>query len=354
MTSPYQGLPSRAFWRTAVTNRAPTEPGDIYHPKFGVNPSDRIVTAGSCFAQHIGRALKEAQCTVIDTELAPRAISDTVATRFGYRMYSARYGNIYTVRQLAQLLNEMRGKVSPSDPVWQCGNTYFDAQRPAVEPNGLVSETLVLEHRAAHLKRAFMAFKQADVFVFTLGLTEAWVNRSDGTVYPTAPGTIAGEFDPARFAFKNFGYAEILEDFRYVRHVLHKLNKNMRFILTVSPVPLAATATSQHVEVASSYSKSTLRAVCGELFETYEDIDYFPSYEIITSQNSRGVYYDANKRTISPLGIQTAMNLFLRAHELDRKPAALSEVDMATSERSSQRTAEEVQCEEALLEAFAR
>jgi hypothetical protein len=51
-----------------------------------------------------------------------------------------------------------------------------------------------------------------DVFIFTLGLTEAWVAREDGTVYPTAAGTVVGTHDPVKFAFQYFRYLEIADD----------------------------------------------------------------------------------------------------------------------------------------------
>jgi|GEM_PF-4974093 len=35
-------------------------------------------------------------------------------------------------------------------------------------------------------------FLSAEVFVFTLGLTETWIRRSDGAVLPIAPGVVAG------------------------------------------------------------------------------------------------------------------------------------------------------------------
>ena len=35
------------------------------------------------------------------------------------------------------------------------------------------------------------AFRDLDVFVFTLGLTEAWVAKADGAVFPLAPGVVS-------------------------------------------------------------------------------------------------------------------------------------------------------------------
>lgn len=343
MAHPYSHLPARAYWRSGVAAREASDPGDLYQPRFPVTREMRVATAGSCFAQHIGRVLRGAGFPMIDAEALPGAVPDTVAHRFGYRLYSARYGNIYTVRQLAQLWDEAEGRIEPALPVWRRGDRFFDAQRPGVEPEGLDSADLVRRHRATHLGRVAFAFRRADLFVFTFGLTEAWVHAESGTVYPTAPGVVAGEFDPEVFAFHNFDAIEVLADFERFRSALRAVNPGVRFLVTVSPVPLTATATDAHVEVATCYSKSVLRAVCGMLTARHADVDYFPSFELVTSQAARGRYFEPNLRSVSPAGVEAAMGHFLRAHGIEpRGPArhAASPDDPV--------------CEDVLLEAFAR
>src|SRR5271155_120350 len=127
------------------------------------------------------------------------------------------------------------GSFTPANPVWQKEQRYFDALRPSVEPTGLEAPEMVLAHRKQHLGRVRKVFQKATVMVFTFGLTEAWIDKETGTVYPTAPGTIAGAFNPDVFAFKNFNYAEVLADFERFRLIMKKFNPEMRFLLTVSP-----------------------------------------------------------------------------------------------------------------------
>ena len=311
----------------------------------------RIATAGSCFAQHVGRALRTAGCAVIDTEPLPPAVPDEIAHRFGYRLFSARYGNVYTARQLAQLLAEAHGEITPALPVWRRGERFFDAQRPGLEPDGLNSEALVLRHRERHLGRVREAFATADLIVFTFGLTESWVHAETGTVYPTAPGTLAGDYDTALFGFRNDDAVEVLAQFEAVRARLKRGNPDLRFLVTVSPVPLTATASGNHVEVATCYSKSVLRAVCGMLVARHDDVDYFPSFELITSQSARGLHYKPNLRYVTASGVAAAMRLFLAAHGI--APASTERpAPRRAARRQARRAAGEV-CEEALLEAFA-
>lgn len=353
MSSPYADLPGRAFWRTGVVERDDIAQSDLYIPKFRITRKHRIATAGSCFAQHVGRTLRRAGFNVLDAEPGP-AVPPAALNAYGYGLYSARYGNIYTTRQLRQLLQEAFKGQERAYPVWEKGGRFYDAFRPAVEPDGLPSEADVHRHRAQHLEAVRDVFSSLDVFVFTFGLTEAWAAKSDGTVYPTAPGTIAGRFDPERFEFINMRYGDVLADFRAVRKRLRTLNPDIRFLVTVSPVPLTATASGQHVEAASTYSKSVLRTVCGTLCEDHADVDYFPSYEVIMTQTAHGQNFDTNYRTVRSEGVDKAMGLFMQAHGVSWVRSSSSKPAEAAMAAPSSDEADELVCEEALLDAFAK
>ncbi|MGB3313618.1 MAG: GSCFA domain-containing protein [Albidovulum sp.] len=346
MSSPYSDLPTRAFWRNAVATRAAALPEDIYRPRFDISAATRIVTAGSCFAQHVGAALKRAGFSVIDAEPAPRHMSAATARRFGFGLYSARYGNIYTSRQLAQLWGETTGRFTPAYPVWQSGDRFYDAMRPGVEPDGFSDPTLPARHRAQHLVALRDAFHSADLMIFTFGLTEAWHDPQSGTVYPTAPGTVADPPAEAGVAFVNFSCAEVFADFAEFRGALMEDNPSIRFLVTVSPVPLTATASGAHVEVANSYSKSALRAVCHDLTCQFDNVDYYPSYEIVTSRRAEPDVFDANLRSVSATGVSTALTPFLTAHGAvpENVPVKAADADDDWDDPA---------CEEALLEAFA-
>ena len=366
MNSPYEGLPSRAFWRTGVAEQTPETVRDLYIRKFEIPPTARVATGGSCFAQHIAREMRARGYPVIDVEPPPAGLDPAVAKAHGYLLYSARYGNIYTARQLLQLIQEARGQFEPQDWIWERGGRFFDALRPGVEPAGLDSADEVRAHRAQHLAAIRRMLRTTDVFVFTLGLTETWVDKASGTVFPTAPGTIAGHFDPDRHAFLNLGFGDTFGDMVRVRRMLKKINPAMRFLLTVSPVPLTATASDAHVLAATVYSKSVLRAVAGEMQARFEDVDYFPSYEIIASHFSRGAFFEDNLRSVADAGVQTVMRCFFSQHGTaaaagrTRPEAAKPQTDEAAQPKAEEAAPpkaddeDDVVCEEALLDAFAR
>lgn len=325
-SNPYSKLPSRAFWRAAISDVHYADLSQLWEP-LPLTRQDRIATAGSCFAQHIGNNLARRGAAFMDLEPPPHALFASVADarRFGYRVYSCRYGNIYTARQLVQLFDEAFGRRNPQESVWQRDGRFFDALRPSVDPVGQASAEQVLMLRQAHLAKVREMFQTLNLFVFTFGLTEAWVSRTDGTAFPTAPGTICGEFDATRYEFQNFTYPEIAADMGRFWSGLREINPRARLLMTVSPVPLTATASGEHVLVATTYSKSVLRAAAGDLARQLPDACYFPSYEIISSHPSRGMFYDPNLRTVNEFGVNYVMRHFFSgklAQAFDATPEA--------------------------------
>lgn len=312
MSNPYRKLPDHQFWRRAVSAVEPFRVDPVVGTRFRIAPGERVATAGSCFAQHISRRLARIGFNYQVVEDGADLPEDERARR-NFGVFSARYGNIYTSRQLLQLFQAcFEGRV-PAEATWtRRDGRHVDALRPSVEPDGHASAAAVLEARAEHLDKVRTLFETCDVFVFTLGLTEAWLAREDGTAYPLAPGVAGGEFDPARHAFHNLDIHEVLADMEAFLAGLRRVNPGVRVVLTVSPVPLVATYENRHALVATTYSKSVLRVAADMLYRAHDYVEYFPSYEIITGNFSDAAYYEADYRSVNPLGVDHAMRCFLR------------------------------------------
>ncbi len=342
---PYRHQPKHAFWRNVVQDTYPLDITHWYTKKFSLD-NKRIATAGSCFAQHIGRELREKGFNYVDVEPAPEFLSKVHWLDFGYGMYSARYGNVYTPRQLLQLTQRALGEFSPIESAWQLKDGYVDPFRPTIEPEPFSSVEEVEAHRKFHLKSVASLFEASDVFVFTLGLTEAWVSVQDGAVFPVCPGTAGGEFNASSYKFINFSYPEIRKDMEAFFTRVRNINPRMHFILTVSPVPLMATATNQQVVVATTYSKSVLRAVAGFLADKYSYVDYFPSYEIISSPVMRGQFYNPDMRSVAQVGVDHVMKQFFKEH------TPPTHINTVSPKDSSGKDEDDIVCDEELLAVF--
>jgi hypothetical protein len=349
-TNPYQTFPGKCFWRTAIADRNYRDIEEIYEKKFEISKEMRIVTAGSCFAQHVARQLKAVGFNYCDYEPAPPLLPATSRQTYGYGVYSARYANIYTARQLLQTFDRAFGLWSPQEDVWRENGRWYDPFRPAIEPDGFASGEEFAAARAAHFRAVRRVFTESDLFVFTFGLTEAWESTLDGAVFEVCPGTAAGTFDPDRHRFHNFTYSETMADMETFVAKLREVNPAVRILFTVSPVPLVATAAGAHVLVSTTYSKSVLRAVAGELAARYDFIDYFPSYELIASPPARGRFYGSNLRTVTPAGVKFVMRGFCEAHGISPvEPTSRAAIRVAADPEEDE-TPTDVVCEEMFLE----
>ncbi len=343
MTSPYSHLPKRSFWRPAIADRHIADLDEVAIGPF-FRADDTIATAGSCFAQHIGRRLGARGFNYMDVEKAPASMAPQDRTANGYGIYSARYGNVYTSRQLLQLMERALGQ-RHFDEAWELpagpdgSIRYVDPFRPNLAPGGYASPEEMLQEQQRHLAAVRQLFNTLDVFVFTMGLTEHWTNRSTGAAYPISPGVSAGRFDPAVHGFHNLNYEETMKDMLSFIDRLKTVNPKARMLLTVSPVPLTATAEDRHVLVSTIHSKSILRAVAGELAQRFDFVDYFPSYEIVMSPPFRGMFFQNNMRTVHEQGVDFVMSHFFAQHQPDG------------AERAAEVADDELFCDEVLLEA---
>lgn len=341
---PYSSLPDRAFWRKTVGDRNPLALTDLYRRKYVIHPEDRIVTAGSCFAQHIARSLRSSGFRFCDYEPAPPLFPADQLDAYNYGVYSARYCNIYTARQLLQTFERAFGLRRPAESVWESDEGFLDAFRPALEPRPFATLEELRASRESHLASVRDVFTKSDLFIFTMGLTEGWESKLDGSVYPLCPGTSGGRFDSERYAFRNFTFPEIHADMLELLAHLRKANPRLKVLLTVSPVPLVATQSGEHVVSATSYSKSVLRAVAGQLASEHEHVDYFPSYEIIASPPMRAMFYEPNMRGVTPAGVSFVMSHFFAEHRpVERAGRSTSSSDPGLEERDAV-------CEEMLLD----
>ena len=348
---PYADLSMKAFWRTAIADQPPNNLISFWNPKFNIQKKDSIVTFGSCFAQNIGRELCARGYNWHIEERLPQSINSDIRRHYNYDSFSVRTGNIYTTSLLRQWLSWALNNSTMSQEVWTDGCRFFDPFRPRIAPNGFESEVEMLQSRKVTLSKLLTCIKSADIFVFTLGLTECWRN-TDGYEYPMCPGTVEGSFDSSRHFFKNLDYHEVFAGLESSIAMIRSINANVKVLLTVSPVPLTATMSGKHVLEATTYSKSILRAVVGDLASSSDYIDYFPSYELANWPCARRNIFNENLRTVSSSGVSFIMDHFFSGIGDD----AISNMgeDSKFIVRSPVEGDNGEECDDALLEAFSK
>lgn len=310
---PYKSLPERNFWSKAVTYKPWFEVFKNEKAKFRIGRGDVISSAGSCFAQRIAQQLLKLGYNFPNFEPPHPLMSEEETKEYGHSHSSARLGNVYTVRELRQIIEQVFLLTDAKFVIRQNRQgKWVDLLRPGVQKIGFESFEEAFGDRVHHLLRLREMFLATNVFVFTLGLTECWMEPENGTVFGVHPAVALGTHTNVNVTRHNLDYETCYKDIQFVITFLRSVNPNLRFIFTVSPVALAATHQDRHVLISTCYSKSVLRAVAGKICDEYDFADYFMSYEIFNSVQSFGQFLSEDLRDISTRGLEMVMDTFSR------------------------------------------
>jgi len=238
-----------------------------------IDESTPIASIGSCFAREIKRRLIQRGYNYVAEETQhPAAIHASAAWERVYNTFCLRQIFEYTFENLQP---DLRWWISPRSHKVQ------DPYRRIILYDSVeAAETDFAQHRI-YSRRALQG---AAVLIITLGLTEIWQDRVDGSVISLPSGPYVNEGgDMSRYEFKVSRYAENLENLERIHAVMALYNPACQLLITISPVNLWATFRKDlDVISASCNSKSTLRAVADEFTLRHENVHYFPAFEMAT------------------------------------------------------------------------
>jgi hypothetical protein len=251
-------------------------PADESYPFSGNNGlvitrSTPIASMGSCFAREIKSVLLLEGYSYISEE------ADHPASKHASAAWERLY-NTFSMRQIFEYTfenwkPEMRWWRSPTT-----GKIQDPYRRIVVYETLKEAETDFEKHRLCSRR----ALERAEVLILTLGLTEIWEDRVDGSVICLPSGPFVNEGgDMTRYRFRVSRYGENLQNLERIHEIMAAHNKSCRLIITVSPVHLWATFREDaDVISASCNSKSTLRAVADEFVARHDNAYYFPAFEM--------------------------------------------------------------------------
>ncbi len=247
-----------------------------FRPSFRFSAGERIFTIGSCFARNIEKVL-ESQGFLIPTRDIIRA--DPEFGRIGHNILN-NYG-------APAILNEIRWALDPqhSFSEEQAFFEIYDDKFIDVHLNHALKPAPieVVRARRRAILNAYQALRDCRVVIITLGLAECWFDKQTGIYLNTAPRRSMIRAFPERFQLHVLSHDEVRDAMRETMALIREHgHPEVRVILTVSPVPLAATFREDDVMVANAYSKAVLRTVAEAITLTHDFVDYFPSYESVT------------------------------------------------------------------------
>jgi len=240
------------FEKWAMKGLTPKEPF--------IDKKTPITTFGSCFATEISKHLSASGYNLLGV---PDGLGQQHATYYDNVVaFIDTINNTFAIKQLFDWA------------VWDRNfyeETWHRGDKSIIEKN---------EKLRAGTKELF---KNTEVFIITLGISEVWYNKETNDVFWRAiPKNM---FKSKVHGFKIATFSENKENIKSIYKTIKHINPNAKVVFTISPVPIQATFRPIPAIVADNVSKALLRCSLDEFLRENEDFNktlfYFPGYEFI-------------------------------------------------------------------------
>jgi hypothetical protein len=241
-------------------------------PTFTIEPGTSIFTIGSCFARNIEEALMP-----LGFELPTRRMVTPLEER-GPRRPNGILNEFNPGTMQQRILCALSGRALSDDTL-------------VPSANGLTADLLLFGGHDVTYERAvairgevaavYSRLAVSQYAIITLGLVEAWYDNQTNLFLNRMPPVAFMKANPNRYSMRRLEAQECYELLEPA--IAGLVDRGVKILLTVSPVPLNATMISADAVVANGASKASLRVTADRLCRQFKHVDYFPSYEIVQS-----------------------------------------------------------------------
>lgn len=267
---------AHAQWSDAA-HRIATNPFKVVHfPQFTLSQDARYFCIGSCFARNVEEHLIYRGADVLSKKvISPKS------------EWGARANGFLNKFTTHSMLQELRWLDTPphdfAATLVETANGWRDLQ---LAPElGEASFDRAVERRLYLARDYFPRLREADVVLMTLGLNEVWRDTQLDLPLNAAPPLWNARREPGRYQLEITDVESNIRALEEIHQRLQAYNPQIKIIVTVSPVPMRATFSGRDIGVANTLSKATLRAAAEHFQQSHENVDYFPSYEIVSLSN---------------------------------------------------------------------
>ncbi|TDE16452.1 GSCFA domain-containing protein [Dyadobacter psychrotolerans] len=225
---------------------------NINPPDWKVTHRSKILTIGSCFAEVLGQQLDN----------------------YKFPVMSNPFGTVFNPLTICKIIDSVLDEKAPHPGLYLenqdkiCLHHDFHSSQWAADKSDL--ERLLL----GKIKNTKKFLSEAEVLVVTLGTAYAYRHKATNTLVGNCH-----KVPSDRFVKELLHPDQIVIPFEQLFHKLKSFRRDLRIILTVSPV-----RHTRDTLTLNQVSKSTLRLVCHRLSEKFRQVDYFPSYEIMVDE----------------------------------------------------------------------
>ncbi len=220
----------------------------VQKSKASITMGDSIITIGSCFANSINTKLEQNKFSTLNNPLGILYDPRSIARVFNFALT----GNRPDKQTYINTGNEFVNLLAHSD---MNGKSLSDSKNLIDEQLTKVSQTV----------------KNADWLIITLGTSWVYYQNSTGLQVANCHKIAQSEFEKGLLEFDRtkLVYDNLLQ-------FLKEVNPNLKIIITVSPV-----RHTKDTLPLNSISKSHLFLLSHYLDQTYNNVQYYPAYEIV-------------------------------------------------------------------------
>nr|WP_282568982.1 GSCFA domain-containing protein [Aliiroseovarius sp. S2029] len=265
------------------------------------------MTIGSCFARNIERALKQLDLNVMSSYVPEMTGDDNISNKYTSRSILSDLELAFGVRE--QTDDELRRTIYVNDK-GQARNLAFGGA--GTGKTNTPEHVLAVSHK---YYKNLEKVREADIVVVTFGLVETWYDTQNDIYLniPPARGEIRKQSN--RFELHVFSYEDVRADMAAIFDLISsKGKKGVQILTTISPVPLHNTFRDQDCLQANTYSKAVQRAAIEEVIRDFDNVHYFPSYEMVTLAAPKIAWVDDDFRHVRPKTVDRIMRKIIKGY----------------------------------------
>lgn len=224
---------------------------DIPKSSFHIDHSQQIVLFGSCFAENMGSLLLENNFNV---NVNP-------------------FGILYNPFSISEVIKRimLKNPFHEKDIV-ECNGLYVSCMHHGSFSSASKNE--MLDNINSSLNKASDYLTKADLLLITFGTSYAYFLKENDKVVSNCHKFPASEFTRRRLSVD-----EIVEQWSGLIEDLIKTNERIKLLFTVSPIRHWKDGVHDN-----QLSKATLLLAVDALQQKYNNVFYFPSYEIVLDE----------------------------------------------------------------------
>lgn len=257
-----------------------------------IDHQSKILMLGSCFTTNIGQKLIDNK---FDVDLNP-------------------FGVLYNPLSIRNAIDWLKdNNVMESSDLFEHNGLYHSFYHHSCFSG--TDETKTLERINSRLRVGQDRFRQIDILFITFGTSYAFEHKESKDIVSNCHKLPASNFNRYRLTKEDIvvTWTEIIQE-------LQQRNQKLKIIFTVSPIRHLSDGMHEN-----QLSKATLLLSIDSLCQNFENVEYFPSYEIMLDDLRDYRFYADDMIHPSNLAIEYIWDIFKKVYLAKDSEAIIAE-----------------------------